>query len=111
MRMREKQVQKQRKESEQVTEENPICDTPLTWSPHKLMIFTQTQTSFWISPETQHMHMHLQHHPRRQECPDITNMAMGYRAHSFPVGGMFVEGIGRLTKVKRNPWLLFSIAS
>ena len=28
-------------------------------------------------------------------------MAMGFRPHSFPVGGMYVKGIGRLTKVKK----------
>ena len=47
----------------------------------------------------------------RQECPEITYMAMGFRPHSFPVGGMYVKGIGRFTKVKENHSLLFSIAS
>ena len=28
-------------------------------------------------------------------------MAMGFRPRSFPVGGMYVKGIGRLTKVKK----------
>ena len=35
----------------------------------------------------------------RQECPEITYMAMGFRPHSFPVGGMYMKGTGRLTKV------------
>ena len=30
------------------------------------------------------------------------DMTMGFRPHSFPVGGMFVKGIGRLTKVKKK---------
>ena len=47
----------------------------------------------------------------RRECPAITYMAMGFRPRSFPVGGMCVKGIGRLTKVKKNHSLLFSIAS
>ena len=47
----------------------------------------------------------------RRECPAITYMAMGFRPRSFPVGGMYVKGIGRLTKVKKNHSLLFSIAS
>ena len=38
----------------------------------------------------------------RQECPEITYMAMGFRPHSFPVGGMYVKGIGRLTNVKKK---------
>ena len=29
-------------------------------------------------------------------------MAMGFRPRSFPVGGMYVKGIGRLTKVKKK---------
>ena len=29
----------------------------------------------------------------------ITYMAIGFRPRSFPVGGMYVKGIGRLTKV------------
>ena len=37
----------------------------------------------------------------RRECPAITYMAMGIRPRSFPVGGMYVKGIGRLTKVKK----------
>ena len=37
----------------------------------------------------------------RRECPAITYMAMGFRPRSFPVGGMYVKGIGRLTKVKK----------
>ena len=47
----------------------------------------------------------------RRECPAITYMAMGFRPRSFPVGGMYVKGVGRLTKVKKNHSLLFSIAS
>ena len=47
----------------------------------------------------------------RQECPEITYMAIGFRPHSFPVVGMYVKGIGRLTKVKKNHSFLFSIAS
>ena len=47
----------------------------------------------------------------RRECPVITYMAMGFRPRSFPVGEMYVKGIGRLTKVKKNHSLLFSIAS
>ena len=39
------------KEDKQVTEENPIFDTSQTHD------FHSTQTSFWISPETQHMHL------------------------------------------------------
>ena len=38
----------------------------------------------------------------RRECPAITYMAMGFRPRSFPVGGMYVKGIGRLTKVKKK---------
>ena len=34
----------------------------------------------------------------RRECPAITYMAMGFWPRSFPVGGMYVKGIGRLTK-------------
>ena len=34
--------------------------------------------------------------------PEITYMAMGFRPHSFPVGGMFVKGIGRLKKVEKK---------
>ena len=34
-------------------------------------------------------------------------MAMGFRPRSFPVGGMYVKGIGRLTKVKKK-FTLFS---
>ena len=37
----------------------------------------------------------------RRECPAITYMAMGFRPRSFPVGGMYVKGVGRLTKVKK----------
>ena len=48
---------------------------------------------------------------QRRECPAITYMAMGFRPRSFPVGGMYVKGVGRLTKVKKNHSLLFSIAS
>ena len=29
-------------------------------------------------------------------------MEMGFRPRSFPVGGMYVNGIGRLTKVKKK---------
>ena len=47
----------------------------------------------------------------RRECPEITYMAMGLRPHSFSVGGMYMKGTGRLTKVKKNRSLLFSIAS
>ena len=47
----------------------------------------------------------------RRECPAITYMAMGFRPRSFPVGGMYVKGVVRLTKVKKNHSLLFSIAS
>ena len=43
----------------------------------------------------------------RRECPAITYMAMGFRPRSFPVGGMYVKGIGRLTKVKKNHSLPF----
>ena len=48
-----------------------------------------------------------------QQCPEITymHMAMGFWPHSFLVGGMYVKGIGRLTKVEKNHSLLFSIAS
>ena len=45
----------------------------------------------------------------RRECPAITYTAMGFRPRSFPVGGMYVKGIGWLTKVKKNHSLLFSI--
>ena len=38
----------------------------------------------------------------RRECPAITYMAMGFRPRSFPVGGMYVKGIGQLTKVKKK---------
>ena len=38
----------------------------------------------------------------RQECPEITYMAMGFRPHSFPVGGMYMRGTGRLTKVLKK---------
>ena len=38
----------------------------------------------------------------RRECPAITYMAMGFRPRSFPVGGMYVKGVGRLTKVKKK---------
>ena len=44
-------------------------------------------------------HFYLSGHP--QECPEITYLAMGFRPHSFPVGGMYVKGIGLLTKVKK----------
>ena len=47
----------------------------------------------------------------RRECPAITYMAMGFRPRSFPVGGMYVKGIGRLTKVTKNRSLLLSITS
>ena len=47
----------------------------------------------------------------RREFPAITYMAMGFRPRSFPVGEMYVKGIGRLTKVKKNYSLRFSIAS
>ena len=47
----------------------------------------------------------------RRECPAITYMAMGFRPRSFPVGGMYVKGTGRLTKVTKNRSLLFSITS
>ena len=39
---------------------------------------------------------------RRQECLEITYMAMGFRPHSFPVEGMYVKGIGGLTRVKKK---------
>ena len=39
------------------------------------------------------------HFSHRQECPEITYMAMGFRPHSFPVGGMYLKGTGQLTKV------------
>ena len=39
---------------------------------------------------------------RRQEWTEITYMAMGFRPHSFPVGGMYVKGIGQLAKVKKK---------
>ena len=49
---------------------------------------------------------------RRQECPEITYIAMGFRPHSFPVGEMYVKGIGRLKKVeKKLTRFFFSIAS
>ena len=38
----------------------------------------------------------------RRECSAITYMAMGFWPRSFPVGGMYVKGVGRLTKV--NPF-------
>ena len=38
----------------------------------------------------------------RQECLEITYMAMGLRPHSFPVRGMYVKGIGWLTKVEKK---------
>ena len=38
-------------------------------------------------------------HFHRRECPAITYMAMGFQPRSFPVGGMYVKGIGQLTKV------------
>ena len=47
----------------------------------------------------------------RQECPEITYMAMGFRPHTFPVGGMYMKGTGRQAKVKKNRSLLFSFAS
>ena len=47
----------------------------------------------------------------RQECPEITYMAMGFRPHWFRVGGMYMKGTGRLTKVEKNRSLLFSITS
>ena len=40
------------------------------------------------------------HH--RRECPEITYMAMGVQPHSFPVGGVYVKGVGRPTKVKKK---------
>ena len=43
------------KEDKQVTEENPIFDTSFKSS--QTHDFHSTQTSFWISPETQHMHL------------------------------------------------------
>ena len=39
---------------------------------------------------------------RCQQCPEITYMAMGFRPRLFPVGGMYVKGIGRLTKVEKK---------
>ena len=45
----------------------------------------------------------------RQECPEITYMATGFRPHSFPVGGMYMKGTGKLKKVKIYRSLLFSI--
>ena len=46
---------------------------------------------------------------RRQECPEITYVAMGFRPHSFPVRGMYVhmKGFGRLTKIKKSLASLF----
>ena len=38
----------------------------------------------------------------RQKRPEITYMAMGFRPHSFPVGGMYGKGIGRPMKVKKK---------
>ena len=46
---------------------------------------------------------------RHQECPEITYMAMGFRPHSFPAGGMYVKGIGRLTKVKEITRFVFPL--
>ena len=38
---------------------------------------------------------------RRQECPEITHMAMGFQPRSFPVGGMYVKDFGWLKKVEK----------
>ena len=48
-----------------------------------------------------HTHGHTRTHRHRQECPEITYMAMVFRPHSFPVGGMYMKGTGWLTKITR----------
>ena len=78
----------------------PLCGTYTRYS-HSLC---RSRTS----PIGKHVHFFRMH---RQECPEITYMAMAFRPHSFPVGGMYMNGTGRLTKVKKNRSLLFSIAS
>ena len=64
----------------------------------------------WVRPSST-LEEYLGRSQHRQEGPEITCMAMGFRPHSFPVGGMYVKGIGRSTKVIKNHSLLFSITS
>ena len=66
---------------------------PFVWHP-LFFIVTHTHTH---TPEVQ-----VRIPPTSSECPAITYMAMGFRPCSFPVGGMYVKGIGRLTKVKKK---------
>ena len=40
---------------------------------------------------------------------EITYMAMGFRQHSFPVGGLYVKGTGRLLKVEKVPRFSFPL--
>ena len=75
---------------------SPLC--LLTCAP-----FTETYF-FWLlsdAPSTPTLSSSSDLH-RRQDCPKITYMTRGFRPHSFPVGRMYVQGLGRLTKVKKN---------
>ena len=82
-----------------------VCWKELTSEKKCPAAIKERKKDYWTSKSVAHARItresrsQSQSHRHRRECPEITYMAMGFRPHSFPVGGMYMKGTGRLMKV------------